>query len=155
MLYPVQNLTNVITPVLHPVLSEYQNQKDIIYETYIKVIKVLAYLGIFITVYCFFSANEIIRIMYGPNWDASIPIFRILSVTIVIQMVLSSIGSIFQATGYVNKLFSTGVVSAIFTVSAIATGIMNRSLIILSFRISYSIYIKLYPMFLCTYNACI
>lgn len=30
MLYPVQNLTNVITPVLHPVLSEYQNQKDII-----------------------------------------------------------------------------------------------------------------------------
>ncbi|NOW88992.1 PST family polysaccharide transporter [Clostridium beijerinckii] len=132
MLYPVQNLTNVITPVLHPVLSEYQNQKDIIYETYIKVIKVLAYLGIFITVYCFFSANEIIRIMYGPNWDASIPIFKILSITIVIQMVLSSIGSIFQATGYVNKLFSTGVVSAIFTVSAIVTGIMNRSLIILS-----------------------
>jgi O-antigen/teichoic acid export membrane protein len=132
MLYPVQNLTNVITPVLHPVLSEYQNQKDKIYETYIKVIKVLAYLGVFISIYCFFSANEIIRIMYGPNWDASIPIFRILSITIVIQMVLSSIGSIFQATGYVNKLFSTGVVSACFTVSAIVIGIVSKSLIILS-----------------------
>lgn len=132
MLYPVQNLTNVITPVLHPVLSEYQNQKDIIYETYIKVIKVLAFLGIFISIYCFFSAKEIIRIMYGANWDASIPIFRILSTTIVIQMTLSSIGSIFQATGYVNKLFSTGVVSAFFTVSAIVVGIVMKSLIILS-----------------------
>jgi O-antigen/teichoic acid export membrane protein len=132
MLYPIQNLTNVITPVLHPVLSEYQNNKDIIYDMYIRVVKVLAFLGIFVSVYCFFSAREIIRIMYGPNWDASIPIFRILSISIVIQMVLSSIGSIFQATGYVNKLFSTGVVSAIFTVTAITIGIANKSLIILS-----------------------
>lgn len=132
MLYPVQNLTNVITPVLHPVLSEYQDQKDIIYETYIKVVKVLAYLGIFISVYCFFSSKEIIHIMYGQNWDKSIPVFRILSISIVIQMVLSSIGSIFQATGYVNKLFSTGVISACFTVTAIVIGIVSKSLTILA-----------------------
>lgn len=132
MLYPVQNLTNVITPVLHPVLSEYQDNKDVIYETYIKIVKVLAFLGIFISVYCFFSATEIIRIMYGSNWDKSIPIFRILSISIVVQMILSSIGSIFQATGYVNKLFSTGVVSAIFTVTAITFGIVSKDLIILS-----------------------
>jgi len=132
MLYPVQNLTNVITPVLHPVLSEYQNQKDIIYETYIKVVKVLAYVGIFISVYCFFSADEIIHIMYGPNWDKSIPVFRILSISIVMQMVLSSIGSIFQATGYVNKLFYTGIVSACFTVTAIVIGVMSKNLSILA-----------------------
>ena len=132
MLYPVQNLTNVITPVLHPVLSKYQEEKNIIYETYIKVVKILALIGIFVTVYCFFSANEIIRIMYGANWEQSIPVFRILSISIVVQMVLSSIGSIFQATGYVNKLFSTGIVSAIFTVSAIIIGIFTRNLTVLA-----------------------
>ncbi|WP_315071212.1 lipopolysaccharide biosynthesis protein [uncultured Clostridium sp.] len=132
MLYPVQNLTNVITPVLHPVLSRYQDSKDIIYETYIKVVKVLAILGVFISTYCFFSANEIIHIMYGSNWDKSIPVFKILSISIVIQMILSSIGSIFQATGYVNKLFSTGIISAVFTVSAITVGIVSKSLSILA-----------------------
>ncbi|GKX67810.1 lipopolysaccharide biosynthesis protein [Inconstantimicrobium mannanitabidum] len=133
MLYPVQNLTNVITPVLHPVLSEYQDQIEVIYESYIKVVKILAYIGVFVSAYCFFSSREIIRIMYGSNWDASIPIFRILSMTIIIQMILSSIGSIFQATGYVNKLFSTGVVSACFTITAIVTGVVTRNIEILGY----------------------
>lgn len=138
MLYPIQNLTNVITPVLHPVLSEYQDQIEIIYDTYIKVVKVLAYIGIFVSVYCFFSSKEIIRIMYGSNWDKSIPVFRILSLSIVIQMVLSSIGSIFQATGYVNKLFSTGFVSACFTITAITIGVMSKSLEVLAMGIVIS-----------------
>ena len=138
MLYPVQNLTNVITPVLHPVLSEYQNQFEVIYDTYIKVVKILAFIGIFVSIYCFFSSKEIIRIMYGSNWDQSIPIFRILSVSIVIQMVLSSIGSIFQATGYVNKLFSTGIVSACFTITAISIGVITKRIDILAIGIVIS-----------------
>lgn len=138
MLYPVQNLTNVITPVLHPVLSEYQDQIEVIYNTYIKIVKVLAYIGVFISVYCFFSSKEIIRILYGSNWDQSIPVFRILSLSISIQMVLSGIGGVFQATGYVNKLFSTGVVSACFTVTAIIIGIISKSLGIMAIMIVIS-----------------
>lgn len=147
MLYPIQNLTNVITPVLHPVLSQYQNERDIIYETYLKVIKLLGFLGIFISIYCFFSASEIIYIMYGPNWDKSIPVFKILSISIVIQMVLSSIGSIFQATGYVKKLFSTGVVSAIFTISAIAIGIASSSLSILALGLVIAFILNFFQCF--------
>ena len=138
MLYPIQNLTHVITPVLHPILSEYQNEKDVIYNQYIKVIKLLSNIGIFISVYCFFTSKEAIRIMYGNNWDFSIPLFRILSISIVIQMVLSTIGSIFQATGYVNKLFSTGVISAFFTITAITIGIYSKSLYILTIGIVIS-----------------
>lgn len=135
MLYPIQNLTNVITPVLQPVLSEYQDDKEIIYDVYMKVIKVLSYIGIFVTVYCFNTSSEIINIMYGSNWDESIPIFKVLSLSIVIQMVLSSIGSIFQSTGYVNKLFHTGMVSAGFTITAITIGIFSGSVEVLAFGI--------------------
>ena len=138
MLYPIQNLTHVITPVLHPVLSEYQNNREIIYESYMKVVKILAYIGIFISVFCFFSSKEIIRIMYGSNWDIAIPIFKILSLSIVVQMILSSIGSIFQATGEVDKLFSTGVISSIFTVSAIMFGIIKGDIVSLAIGVSIS-----------------
>ena len=50
MLYPVQNLTSVITPVLHPILSEYHDDKDRIYEDYMKIVKILFYLGIFFSI---------------------------------------------------------------------------------------------------------
>ncbi|GIM30255.1 lipopolysaccharide biosynthesis protein [Clostridium polyendosporum] len=138
MLYPVQNLTYVITPVLHPVLSDYQNDKEVIYATYLKIVKFLAVAGVFVSVFCLFSAKEIIYIMYGPQWGDSIVIFKILSISIVVQMILSSIGSIFQATGYVNKLFSTGIISSIFTVTAILIGVLKGSIVYLSIGIVIS-----------------
>lgn len=123
MLYPVQNLTFVITPVLQPVLSEFQHRKDIILMHYKKIAKILALMGAFITVFCFFSAREIILIMYGERWIGSINSFRILSISIVIQMVLSSSGSIFQATGHTKELFQTGVISACTMILFIIIGL--------------------------------
>ena len=37
--------TQIITPVLNPILSEFQNDKPKIYKTYLKVIKLLATIG--------------------------------------------------------------------------------------------------------------
>ena len=63
MLYPVQNLTHVITPVLHPILSDYQHNREVIYDQYIKIVKLLSLIGVFFSVFCYFSADEIINIM--------------------------------------------------------------------------------------------
>ena len=123
MLYPVQNLTFVITPVLQPVLSEYQNDKEAIYKYYIKIVKILALMGIFISMFCFFSSKEIILILFGNQWIQSINSFKILSLTIAIQMVASSSGSIFQATGHVKELFISGLLSAFVTVTSILIGL--------------------------------
>lgn len=123
MLYPVQNLTHVITPVLHPILSEYQDDKDVIYNSYKKVVKILGLIGIPISIFSFFSAAEIINVLYGAGWEKSIPVFKILACTIFIQMMLSSTGSIFQASGKTNKLFLSGTLSAILMVSGILFGV--------------------------------
>ena len=69
MLYPVGNLTHVITPVLHPILSEHQDDKNYIYHQYMKVVKLLSLMGVFITPYCFFMADYIILIMFGSQWQ--------------------------------------------------------------------------------------
>lgn len=44
MMYPVANLTHVITPVLHPVLARFVDQPKIIFEEYLKVVNILAML---------------------------------------------------------------------------------------------------------------
>lgn len=123
MMMPIQNLTHVITPVLHPVLSEFQNDKKRIFNSYIKVVKILATIGFPLSVFLYFSAYEIICILYGSQWEQSIPIFKILALTVGIQMILSSSGSIFQAVNRTDLLFYSGLISAFFMVSGICYGI--------------------------------
>lgn len=138
MLYPVQNLTFVITPVLQPVLSDYQNNTDVILYYYKKIVKILALIGVFISIFCFFSAKEVILIMFGKQWIGSINTFRILSLTIGLQMVLSSTGSIFQATGHTDKLFETGLLSTSFTIIGILIGLKFRKIEFIAFAILVS-----------------
>ncbi|CUO42784.1 lipopolysaccharide biosynthesis protein [Clostridium disporicum] len=152
MLYPVQNLTHVITPVLHPILSDYQSDRDYIYETYMKIVKILSLVGIFFTVFCFFASNEIILIMFGKQWSNSIIAFKILSLSIWPQMVTSSTGVIFQSLNATKQLFVTGLITTAVNVMLIVTGLCMGKIeyvamgvvisYILSFLISYFILIK-------------
>jgi teichuronic acid exporter len=123
MMLPVGNLTNVITPVLHPVLSNHQDDKPYIYRAYIRVIKILAMIGFPLSVYLYFAAPELIMVIYGSQWRESVPVFQILAFTIGFQICLSSSGSIFQAIDRTDLLFLSGGISACLMISGITYGI--------------------------------
>lgn len=152
MLYPVQNLTFVVSPVLHPILSDYQNDKDYIYNSYNKVVKILSLLGVFFGVFCFFASEEIILIMFGEQWINSIPAFRMLSISIWFQIVTSGAGTIFQSLGEVNRLFRCGMINTTINVTAIIIGLLLGKIeyvalaitfaYVLNFIVSYYILIK-------------
>ncbi|MEG3656113.1 lipopolysaccharide biosynthesis protein [Arenibacter palladensis] len=133
MMYPVQSLTHVITPVLHPILSEYQDKPEIIYNNYKNILEFLAFLGIPLSVFLYYTTEEIIYIMYGEQWKNSIPVFKVLALTIWIQMTLSSTGSIFQALGKTNLLFYSGLISAVFMVTGILCGVLSKDLEIVGY----------------------
>lgn len=133
MVYPLSILTHVITPVLHPVLARYQDDKERIYLEYIKMVKILTNLGILISVVLFFSGREIILILYGKNWESVVPIFKILSISTGIQIVLSSSGTIFLASGRSDKLFFTGFISTIIMVTSILLGVKSKKLEVLGY----------------------
>lgn len=123
MSMPVQNLTHVITPVLMPVLSKYQDDKNFVFNSYLKVVKLLATIGFPLSVFLYFSAGDIIHILYGPQWTQSIPVFKLLALTVGIQMVLSSSGSIFQIVNRTDLLFISGFLNAITMIGGISYGI--------------------------------
>jgi PST family polysaccharide transporter len=123
MRMPVQNLTYVITPVLLPILSKYQDDKTFIYNVYYKIVKLLAIIGFPLSIFLFFSGSEIIYIVYGSQWDQSIPIFRLLSLLVGIYMIMSTTGSIFQITNRTDLLFYAGVIGSGLIVGGVAYGI--------------------------------
>lgn len=133
MLYPVNNLTGVVSPVLHPILSDYQDQVKIIYEKYMKVVRMLACIGIYVAPVCFLGAAEIITILYGDQWNDSIVCFQYLAVAIIPQMINSSAGSIFQAIGNTRLLFWNSCINTAITVLAILGGVfVGRSIDLLA-----------------------
>lgn len=133
MLYPINNLTGIISPVLHPLLSDYQKNKEIIYKKYMIIVKILALIGAFIGPFCHFASNEIIMILYGKQWGDSIKCFEILSFAIFPQLIGSSAGSIYQSLGKTKLLFYNGVLNTIITIIAILIGVLiGKNVIILS-----------------------
>lgn len=139
MQYPISNLTGVITPVLHPILSDYQNNKDILYEKYMQVVKLLTAVGIWAEAICIFAGSEIIYIMYGNKWNNSVICFQLLAISIATQMINSSSGAAFQALSNTRLLFIQGILNTFITVVAIIVGVFyGKTIYALALYVSLS-----------------
>ena len=71
----------------------------------------------------YFTAGEVTLIIFGDQWQPSVPVFRILALSVGIQIVMSTSGSIFQAANATRMLFFCGLFSAALNTAAICTGI--------------------------------
>jgi PST family polysaccharide transporter len=130
MLMPVQNLTHVITPVLHPVLSDYQDRKDKIYSSFITLVRILTTIGFPLSVLLYFSGEEIIYLFYGSQWTQSVPVFRILALIVGVEILLSSTGSFFQSANRADLLFLSGVITSTLIILGVLYGIfIEKSLL--------------------------
>jgi O-antigen/teichoic acid export membrane protein len=148
MMYPVANLTHVITPVLHPVLARFKDQPKVIFEEYMKLVNLLVMIGIPVSIFVFFASDEIISVLLGAQWLAVIPILKIFSVTIWIQIITSSAGAIFQAFGRTDVLFRLGLFSATSIVGSILLGVLYfNSLTTTAFSLSMAFVVNFLVVF--------
>ena len=154
MLYPVSNLTHVITPVLHPILSEHQNDNKYIYDKYLEIVKLLSLAGSFITPFCFFASEEIIRIIFGDRWSSAIPCFKWMALSIWSQMILPSSGTIFQSLGDTRRLFFTGTLNAVMTILFIAAGLIEGNIVAVSRNIAISYNVQFFATFFILVHRC-
>ena len=123
MMLPLQNITQVVTPVMHPIFSDYQNDLNRLASAYERILRLLAFIGIPLSVLLFFTAEEVTLIIFGQQWLPSVPVFRILTLSVGVQIILSSSGSIFQAAGDTRSLFVCGVFSSVLNVTGMLLGI--------------------------------
>lgn len=123
MMLPLQNITQVITPVMHPIFSDFQNDKTKLVTSYERIIRFLSFIGLPLSVLLFFTAREVTLIIFGDQWLPSVPVFQILSLSVGIQIILSSSGSIFQAAGDTRSLFVCGLFSSTLNVAGMLLGI--------------------------------
>lgn len=116
MLLPVNNISFVIDPVLHPILTSLKNNKSLLGDKNIRLSTIVSYVSFPLGIGLFFSAEEIINILYGPNWQLAVPVFRILALSLPLQIILSMNNPIFQAAGKTNLMFYSGILNSSFSV---------------------------------------
>lgn len=150
MMLPLENVSNVITPVLHPILSEYQNDVPFIYSKYKTLVSFLAWIGFPLSAFLYYSSSEIILLLFGEQWEASIPVFQILSLSVGLQLVQSAIGSIYQVTNQVKKMFVVSFFINVFNF----VGSRNRALLPLA-SIYGMVYCKCFFYYICDLSFCI
>jgi len=147
MLFPVQNLTLVIGSVLHPALSRRQNDLEHIYHKYLHIVKPLSLLGVFVTVFCFWSSWEIIILIFGNQWYEAVDFFKWLSLSIWAQMVTSSAGAIYKSIGNTKLMFISGLVHVSVSILVIILGVLSGNLIVFSICVSVGFIVKFFIEF--------
>lgn len=124
MLMPVQNISTVVTPVLQPILSNYQDDIKTQETYFTKVTKLLAVIGIPLSVFLFFTSRELILIVFGEQWIEAIMPFKILALSVAPQMLGSVLGSIYQSTNKVKAQLYIGLVNTTWSVSLMLFGLI-------------------------------
>ena len=93
---PLQNITQVITPVMHPIFSDFQNDKAKLATSYERILRFLAFIGLPLSVLLFFTAEEVTLIIFGVQWlplrtrfSATLPVRRNSDHTLLVRFHLS------------------------------------------------------------------
>lgn len=123
MMLPVQNLSQVITPVLHPVLADFQDNLNDQIAKYLKLVRLLAIIGMPVSAFLFFSADQLVLIIFGKQWVPSIPVFKILSLSVGLQIVASTSGAIYQAMNRTKVMFYLGMANTAINVMGLLFGV--------------------------------
>ncbi|HBN06293.1 MAG TPA: flippase, partial [Bacteroidales bacterium] len=153
MMLPLQTITHVVSPVMHPIFSDLQNDYKKLSDSYLKIVKLLAYIGFPLSVLLFFTSKELVLLIFGMQWERSVPSFEILSFSVAFQIILSTSGSIFQASNSTKIMFLSGVLSTILTVVAILVGVFYfKTIEAVSIGIMISIIINFFQAYYLMYN---
>lgn len=117
MMMPLEYVTRTIDPVIHPILAEFQDNRAYLAKKYSQIVKFVSTISFPLGAFLYIAAHDLIYLFFGNKWDAAIPVFQILSISIPLQMILSTIGGIYRSTGKVNWQFLSGNLNTIITIS--------------------------------------
>ena len=117
LVFPPLMLGYTLLNTLFPAMSERQRRRDRLSVVYLLGVEILALMGLPIGVLVFVSAPEIVAVALGAQWDAAVPVLRILAATIVFRMCEAMNPPLVRALGAVYREART---QAVFAVVAVA-----------------------------------
>ncbi len=140
MTLPVNKISSSISRVIFPMFSQEKNNMKKIWEKYLKLLSISAFLIFPLMGAMFILAKEIILLVYGPNWMPSVMIFKKFAFIGAI-LGLTYTGTILKSVGETKKILYVNIPSKLITILAIIIGLHYKGIngVVLGFSIGITV----------------
>ncbi|MBT9314588.1 MOP flippase family protein [Leptothoe spongobia TAU-MAC 1115] len=123
MLYPLQNISTVITRVMFPTFVQIQNDNVRFKQAYLKVVSTIALVTFPMMMGLLVLSEPFVMTFFGDKWQPVILLLMILSPVGLLQSIVTTVGTIYTAKGRTDWMFIWGVGSGLVVTTAIAIGL--------------------------------
>lgn len=123
MLLPINQITAVVGRVMFPALSRIQSDLQKVKDVYLYANRIIALVTIPLMVGLIVVARPFVLTLFGPKWEAVIPILQILCLIGIKQPIGSTVGWIYQSQGRTDLMFRWSAFSILVTIVAFLIGI--------------------------------
>ncbi len=120
---PVDNISYVITPVMQPLFKDYQNELLLMYDKYIKLLRIVIFVAFPLAGFLYINAADLISLFYGSQWKEAVPTFQLLSLSVPFTIMLATTGPIYQAANKTNIMFVISIEEGIISLLALSVGL--------------------------------
>ncbi|MGZ4852906.1 MAG: MOP flippase family protein [Halobacteriota archaeon] len=146
LLFPLTNISDVVGRVMFPALSVIQHDTQQVRDAYVVANRYIAAVSFPTMTGLIVLAPELIVVVFGPKWVASIPLVQILAVTAIEQSIGISVSWLFLSQGRTDTLFRLNIFTTIVVVISFAVGLRGG---VVGVAIAYTVatYALAYPVF--------
>jgi len=123
LMLPISQIRGPLTSVATPALSRLQNDAVRYRKYYMKLVLLLSFISMPITVFLAVCAQEVIVIVLGDKWANAAPIFRVLALTAFIQPISTTTGTVMLSMGQSKRFLTLGVLNSVVIVVSFGVGI--------------------------------
>ncbi len=123
LVLPLNQINEPIRSVAVPLLSQLLDSPEQYRRTYIKILQKLMLLTMPLVIYMIATADWLIVILLGEQWQQAAPIFVCLGFAGLLQPIASSTGWLFISQGQTDRMLRWGVLNTILTVSSFCFGL--------------------------------
>lgn len=122
MLFPIQNITFVLTRSLYPLLSRLQHSKTEAFKVYMQSIRAISIITPPLMIGLAFVSKDLVLLFFGTQWNIVPEILVWLAPVAIMQSMVSTTGSVFMSNGRTNVLFMISIYNAALQVGAFIIG---------------------------------
>lgn len=147
MLYPILNISLLISQVLRPAFAKIQADDERFRQAYVKSCMLIGLFTFPIIAGMGILADPLVRALLGPKWIPAIILFQILAPVGFVQSIHTTVGQIYVSKGRTDVMFKAGIATAMVLVPSFLIGVRRGTVGVASAYAIACLVILLYPLF--------
>ncbi len=123
MLMPLNQVSNVVSRVMFPVLCSIKHDKSKVKTVYLRVIRSIALITFPLMIWLFVMSRHFVLGIFGEKWSDMIPIFRIFCLVGMTQSIGTTVGWIYNSQGRTDLQLKWGIFAAVVYLTSFILGL--------------------------------